>query len=1022
VGKAAGDRRQARRRPAGPSRPNLAANDDAPSIGGLIFALHQKPSRRPLQIAAIASGVWLLIGVLLGWAMLAPELQRAPTFGEMLTRPTAITLAATVVIPIALFWLLAILARRAQELRLMSSAMTEVAIRLAEPDRMAEQQIASVGQAVRRQVSFMDGAVARALGRAGEIEALVHNEVANLERSYAHNEQRLRALLQDLSGERNALLNTSERVNVALRELGSEIPSLVEKLGEQQIKLARFIQDAGQNLVALETTMSASTNQLASAVGARTEELNTVLTSQAQALDATMLARGREITGHIADGTERIAGALDEQARRLIEGTQNLEATLEGQAQRVQTVLTERTGELQALFDGFSGGLDEALGARTEGLQAVLEEYTLALDAALANREEALGGLLATKEQNLDRMLAVGQQGIEAVMTGREQALSDILSSRRESFEAQLIERTRALDEAFSARLKVFDDSIVRSTVAVDSMVADKARALSAALEAHAREIGAVLGRHAGELDEQLMHGVNAVRRASENVTRQSIQAIEGLANQADLLKNVSESLVNQISGVTGRFDQQGQTIMRAASALETANLRIDRTLQSRQVELTETLEQLATKTAEIDRTIRNYPQSLDGAFSEAEERAKLVGEAIGRVAEERSKAVRGELERLETTAASETERALADLRSRYANVTREVSEEIGTLNTRFTESSEEMRRRAQRTLAEIDSEQSRVREQLERLPEATRASAETMRSSLQEQLKALEQLSALSTREGRRDVSPPLSLPSAQPHPRAQEPASARSISTLTQSLASEMASRNWQSTTAAPSSPVPPSAPATLGPKLLPQPPQALAGSAPSPMAVSQSGSVAPASASSMVPPAGGYPVSGAAFPAAPGSGREGWKLGDLLARASEDDEAGGPAHARPGHATSAGSPAGAGQAATTGIDTQAIASALDATTASAIWSRFRAGQRGIMVRSIYTNDGKLAFDEVQRRIKVDGQFRQTLDRYIADFEALLREADQHDPSGRQAQSYVVMDTGRVYLFLAHATGRLL
>src|SRR5437762_3431863 len=35
-------RRTARRRPAGPSRNRVAANDDGPSIGGLIFALQQK--------------------------------------------------------------------------------------------------------------------------------------------------------------------------------------------------------------------------------------------------------------------------------------------------------------------------------------------------------------------------------------------------------------------------------------------------------------------------------------------------------------------------------------------------------------------------------------------------------------------------------------------------------------------------------------------------------------------------------------------------------------------------------------------------------------------------------------------------------------------------------------------------------------------------------------------------------------------------------------------------------------------
>ena len=51
-------------------------------------------------------------------------------------------------------------------------------------------------------------------------------------------EHRIRGLLQELSGERHALINTSERVNLSLKELGSEIPVLVERLGEQQIKLA----------------------------------------------------------------------------------------------------------------------------------------------------------------------------------------------------------------------------------------------------------------------------------------------------------------------------------------------------------------------------------------------------------------------------------------------------------------------------------------------------------------------------------------------------------------------------------------------------------------------------------------------------------------------------------------------------------------------------------------------------------------------------------------------------------------
>lgn len=917
-----------------------------PSIGGLIFALHQKPSRRPLTIAGVASAVWMLVGCGLGYAMLAPEWSKASGIAGLLGKPQAMIVAAAIIIPIALFWLLALLAWRAQELKLMSSAMTEVAIRLAEPDRMAEQQIASVGQAVRRQVSHMNDAVSRALGRASELEALVHNEVASLERSYMQNEHRIRGLLQEMSGERVALVNTSEKVNISLKELGTEIPTLIDRLGEQQLKLAKFIEDAGRNLVALESSLAHNTGQLATAVGTRTEELRGLLTDQTQQIDSVMAGRTQQLQSIMGDGTQQLNTMLaqgHEAIATALEGTTTtLDARLTSHAATVTTALVDHTEVLEGVFDTFSVGLNAALGERTEGIQTVLEEYTRALDQTMESRQQQLDG--------------------------------------------QLVARTKALDDAFAQRVALFDDTILRSTIAIDSAVADKARALSTALETHAKEIGQVLGQQAGQLDEQIMHGVHAVRRASENVTRQSLKAIEGLAGQADLLKNVSENLVNQIGGVTNRFDQQGQTIMRAANALETANFRIDKTLQNRQLELSETLDKLSGKAESIDRVLGGYSTSLEGTFNEAENRARSVGEQLTRTTEERSRQALGEIERMQVAASGETDRALADLRTRFSNVSREVHDEIGTMSQRFADSSEEMRRQAQRTLADIESEQQRLRQQMERLPEATRASAETMRSSLQDQLKALEQLSQLSTREAARaEISPPLS--SLQPAREvAAQPAqpSPRSISSVTQRLASELAAARGRAEPASmvpspmPSAPVPQPTPLTLQPT-------------PAPVTTAPPARVAPPGMAS--PPA--------VRPAAAATnGRDGWSLGDLLARASEDEEA---------------------NRSTTGINIAAIARALDATTASAIWSRFRAGQRGVMVRSIYTVDGRAAFDEVHRRYKTEPPFRDTVDRYMVDFEQLLRDGDQRDASGRTAQSYVTSDSGRVYLFLAHASGRL-
>jgi hypothetical protein len=133
-------------------------------------------------------------------------------------------------------------------------------------------------------------------------------------------------------------------------------------------------------------------------------------------------------------------------------------------------------------------------------------------------------------------------------------------------------------------------------------------------------------------------------------------------------------------------------------------------------------------------------------------------------------------------------------------------------------------------------------------------------------------------------------------------------------------------------------------------------------------------------------------------PADNGERWSLGDLLARASHDED--GTVHAPM-------------------LDIEGIARSVDPTTASAIWSRFRAGQRGIMVRSIYTAEGRASFDEVTERYGRDVGFRRTVDRFLTDFERLVRETEQKSP--RAVHDHLVSDAGRVYLFLAHASGRL-
>ena len=67
------------------------------------------------------------------------------------------------------------MARRANEMRLTARSMTEVAIRLAEPETVATEQVVSLSQAIRREVASLGDGIERALARASELETIKAN-------------------------------------------------------------------------------------------------------------------------------------------------------------------------------------------------------------------------------------------------------------------------------------------------------------------------------------------------------------------------------------------------------------------------------------------------------------------------------------------------------------------------------------------------------------------------------------------------------------------------------------------------------------------------------------------------------------------------------------------------------------------------------------------------------------------------------------------------------------------------------
>jgi hypothetical protein len=967
----------------GPARA-IAANDDMPSIGGLVYALQQRPSKTPFYIALGASAVWAILGCLIGWAVISNQAAADGTMAGVFSSPAVVAVIATVVVPIALFWFLAILVWRAQELRLMSSAMTEVAVRLAEPDKMAEQSVASLGQTVRRQVAAMNDAISRALGRAGELEALVHNEVAALERSYTENENRIRNLINELASEREALANNSERVSEALRGIGThvtrEISAASERASQSMTQatstLADTLASRGNKITAAVTAAGTVIDEKLAERGARiTDQLVKHGSQAAEQMHRT----GLEITRSIQETSDRTAAAISAKGNNLVASVMSMSERVG----REIPVLLERLGSEQTRLSGIIEGATKNLSA----LEGALAQRTDSLNSSLHDRTKMLQTVLNEQGATLDKNLAE-----------RTQALETILSRRSQAFDAILSERTKALDT-----------SVARYTGNIRET-----------LEQHSRTMEKSLSRQANAIHQSVTSSASQIQRAVDELARGSGTSSETLGAHATMLKEVSNGLLGQIHTLTKRFEDQGANIVSAARTLEVQNSKVDSMMEARQAQLSQMVEGIQGRATELDRMMHHYSNMLEQSLAQAEQRAKQVTEMLARDSADKSQNAVKELERLRAEAQAHTARAVSELKSSFSTLQEQVANQLSGFTTSFNETTQQVRTSTNRAKAELEQTQTELKKQAQALPETTKQSAKAMRRALQDQLSALDSLTEITTRHGYSgQVSrpEPAAPPPAEPQRAPPKPAAApspRDLSPYEPPRRDMPPPRGGYSEEWGSSHDQFEAVSASLIERMERQPQGDASvdydpmGRSPSPVDMPPSGSFDPR-----------------------GGDRSGvsWSLGDLLARASQsDDDYGGDSlggdasyGAPPPFAAAPPEDARKSEPTPMVFDMKDIASAVDEDVAIEVWRRFNQGEHGIISRNIYNHEGQKTFDQVKRRYENDTTFRHIVDRYLADFERMLQDAKRADPKGRTMQSHLVSETGRIYLVLGHASGRL-
>jgi hypothetical protein len=608
-----------------------AANDDRETIGQILQAIQKgRPGRNVYTLAALFTGVWLLGAALLTVSFL-PSLQAAIGQGSGGILVLA-GLAALFFAPVLLFYFLASLSWRGQELRMIAQSMAQVAIRFSEPEGAASDSIVTVGQAIRREVAAMGDGVERAIARAGELEALVANEVAALERAYSDNEVRIRALLQDIAHQRDNLVGQAEQVRSAISsvqiDLRHDIAMISDAIASRVDDVAKSITGALEERGAHITgALSNAGDNMILALGERGGDL----------LDRLEEASA-ETTRAVLDASERLTTSLNFKTGHVHDEFVEL-------ADRVHEMLNERIDRITSEFEQRSSTIVDGISDRTEQVHDSLKNSS---DSLLLELELRSGDLMS-------RIDEAGNRLASHILTSGDKA-SEALDVTVNSLVAKVVGQTEAAHDTLALQMSAFDDLMKNQGGELAEKFARDSGTLGALITRHISEFDRTVKTFGGEIVDRMGQRTQDIAESLRNYvdtfdTRLTSNGGEITASLDQRLVQFETTIGTGIAhldtsldgkirsfdeSVDGRIKSLEQTFdMRAKSVTETIDSRLGtlasaltdgaaqaiHSIDSRLTQLTSSLTDGTAQAIEaVDRRISHVTETVDGRSAQLTE------------------------------------------------------------------------------------------------------------------------------------------------------------------------------------------------------------------------------------------------------------------------------------------------------------------------------------------------------------------------------------------------------------------
>jgi len=701
------------------------------------------------------------------------------------------------------------------------------------------------------------------------------------------------------------------------------------------------------------------TDQIESRTKAAADSLNTRMEELSQSIK-TNSSEAEKSLGTIALNTvDAIRGSVSKAERTLIGLSQEVARTVTGKAEELSIAVAQRTSEMTAVLSDNSGGV---LAAITQKGQQFASDMERATSEAMTSIEQK--GLAFTRT-TLDSSTEISR----LINTAGETASNNV---------------TRTLNQLNDTAQKAIAQSQATTTATVREMLEthNMLRADTTSMFERLREANIMLqevlsGAHenVGALENTLMLRVSEFVTAIQEVAASTGNTTDRVERNITNFRDITSRVVTDLGQLANQFDVHGRELADTASLIERSNERTEASVGERRLQLDALVATLDVRTEDLEQRLRRFSGLLDESLEAASTRAREIARVVSEAGTVGSRAIAEQFDRVRENAEEESRRAAEAMRSIYEQTSGNTQAMFREANTRFAEAVQGMKQMAAEMQRELETTRAVLQRGVFELPQETAESAAQMRRVIVDQIEALAELNRIVARHSR-------NLDATEPARRREEPALAT------------VGGRNEP-------------APVPAPPRNEFQPRTTTSRQ--------DTAAFAPAARRTETP---------TPSPTQQTAGR-GW-LSDLLSRASREDEAGPgrdfPREEREPRDAMHGPQERPARHSIESLDSMSvdIARMIDHDAAADLWDRYKRGERNVFTRRLYTLQGQQAFDEIRKKYRSDREFKQTVDRYIGEFERLLEEVSRDDRGQVVARTYLTSETGKVYTMLAHAAGR--